>query len=38
MGLARGTETPALTWMPTTKGITDVRNVVRELLGRIAGA
>ena len=38
MGLARGTETPVLTWMPTTKGITDVRNVLRELLARIVGA
>lgn len=38
MGLARGTETPALTWMPTSKGITDVREILRELLGRFAGA
>lgn len=38
MGLARGAETPALTWVPTTSGITEVRNVVHELLGRLAGA
>jgi len=38
MGLARATETPALTWMPTTRGMADVRNVLRELLARIAGA
>ena len=38
MGLALGTETRVLTWMPTSKGITDLRNVLRELLGRIAGA
>ena len=38
MGLARGTETAALTWMPTSKGITDVREILRELLGRVAGA
>ena len=38
MGLARDTELPALTWIPTTKGITDVRHIVRELLGRLAGA
>jgi len=38
MGLARGTETAALTWMPTSKGITDVREILREWLGRLAGA
>ena len=38
MGLARGTETAALTWMPTSKGITDVREILREVLGRLAGA
>lgn len=38
MALARGTETPALTWMPTSKGITEVREILRELLGRVAGA
>lgn len=38
MGLARGTETPALTWMPTSEGITQVRSIVREWLARAAGA
>lgn len=38
MGLAHGTETAALTWMPTSKGTTAVRDVLRELLGRLAGA
>ena len=38
MGLARGNELPALTWLPTGAGAIDVRHVLRELLGRIAGA
>jgi len=38
MGLARNVDTPALAWMPTSKGFTDVRSIVRELLGRAAGA
>ena len=38
MGLAHGTETAALTWMPTSKGTTAVCDVLRELLGRLAGA
>ena len=38
MGLARGVEAPSLTWVPTTRGITEVRNILHELLGRIAGA
>jgi uncharacterized SAM-binding protein YcdF (DUF218 family) len=38
MGLAQETELPALDWMPTSQGITDVRNVLREWLGRVAGA
>ena len=38
MGLARSTETTALTWMPTSKGFADVREVLRELLGRLVGA
>lgn len=38
MGLARGTETAVLTWMPSSKGVSDVREVLRELLGRLAGA
>ena len=38
MGLARNVEPAALTWIPSTHGITEVRNIVRELYGRIAGA
>ena len=38
MGLARNTETPTLAWMPSSKGATDVRSILRELLGRLAGA
>jgi uncharacterized SAM-binding protein YcdF (DUF218 family) len=38
MGLARNTETPTLQWLPSAKGTTDVRNILRELLGRLAGA
>jgi uncharacterized SAM-binding protein YcdF (DUF218 family) len=38
MGLARGVEAASLTWIPSTHGITEVRHIVRELLGRIAGA
>jgi uncharacterized SAM-binding protein YcdF (DUF218 family) len=38
MGLARNTELPALEWVPTTLGITQVRNILRELLGRLSGA
>jgi uncharacterized SAM-binding protein YcdF (DUF218 family) len=38
MGLARAVEPASLTWLPSTHGITEVRNIVRELLGRIAGA
>ncbi|MES2992518.1 MAG: YdcF family protein [Pseudomonadota bacterium] len=38
MGLARGTELPVLNWLPSTKGLTDVRHVLREWLGRVAGA
>ena len=38
MGLARAVESPALTWIPSNHGITEVRNIVHELFGRIAGA
>ena len=38
MGLARGLETPALAWIPTGAGATEVRQILRELLGRLAGA
>ena len=38
MGLARNTETQALQWMPSSRGFGDVRSILRELLGRLAGA
>lgn len=38
MGLARNVETPTLQWMPSSKGLTDVRSILRELLGLLAGA
>ena len=38
MGLARDNELPTLAWVPTGSGATDVRRVLRELLGRLAGA
>lgn len=38
MGLARGLEGPALTWLPTNSGIVDVRNIVREWVGRVVGS
>ena len=38
MGLARNLETPALRWIPSAKGNTDVRNILRELLGRLVGS
>ena len=37
MGLARGTETGALTWMPSAKGTDQVHAALREILGRLAG-
>ncbi|MES3013588.1 MAG: YdcF family protein [Pseudomonadota bacterium] len=38
MGLARNLEAPVLRWLPSSGGMTDVRSIVRELLGRLAGA
>ncbi|HWH84918.1 MAG TPA: YdcF family protein [Burkholderiaceae bacterium] len=38
MGLARGNELPVLRWMPSSDGFRDVRAVLREALGRLAGA
>ncbi len=38
MDLARGTETSSLTWMPTTAGLKQVREDVRELVGKWVGA
>jgi uncharacterized SAM-binding protein YcdF (DUF218 family) len=33
MGLARSAELPSLMWLPSTKGVVDVRNMLRELVG-----
>lgn len=38
MGLAQRLEQPALSWIPSAAGTTDVRNILRELLGRALGA
>ena len=38
MGLARNTERPVLDWMPSTQGFGLMRQVVRETVGRLAGA
>ena len=38
MGLAQNAEVSALSWIPTAEGTTDVRAMLRELLGRAAGA
>jgi uncharacterized SAM-binding protein YcdF (DUF218 family) len=38
MGLAQNVEMPALSWIPTGDGASDVRAILRELLGRVAGA
>jgi uncharacterized SAM-binding protein YcdF (DUF218 family) len=38
MGLARAADGPVLMWIPTAGGFADVRQVLRELLGRLAGA
>jgi len=38
MGLARRQIRPALDWMPSSRGFTEMRQVLREWLGRLAGA
>lgn len=38
MGLSKGNELPALAWIPSSRGTTEVREILRELLGRLAGA
>ena len=38
MGLAQGNELPALAWIPSSAGMTEVRQTLRELLGRLVGA
>lgn len=38
MGLAKHVDRTALDWLPTSSGVTDVRNILREIVGRWAGA
>ena len=38
MGLARKLESPVLEWMPSTRGFNEMRQVLRELVGKVAGA
>jgi uncharacterized SAM-binding protein YcdF (DUF218 family) len=38
MGLAKNVDLRSLEWVPTSSGMTDVRNILRELIGRWAGA
>lgn len=38
MGMALRAEQSALDWIPTTAGATNVRHILRELLGRLMGA
>jgi uncharacterized SAM-binding protein YcdF (DUF218 family) len=38
MGLARRLQGPALAWIPSSPGATHVRDVLREAIGRLAGA
>jgi uncharacterized SAM-binding protein YcdF (DUF218 family) len=38
MGLARRLERPALEWMPSSRGFNQMRVVLRELVGKAAGA
>ena len=38
MGLAQDTELPALRWIPSARGTTEVRTILHELLGLLAGA
>ena len=38
MGLARRVESPALEWLPSSRGFSLMRQVLRELLGKVVGA
>jgi len=38
MGLARRVEAPALTWIPSTEGYTQMRHVLHEIAGLAAGS
>ncbi len=38
MGLARVQDSPSLDWLPSSRGFTEMRQVLREVIGRLAGA
>ena len=38
MGMSQRLERPALSWIPSAAGVVDMRNILRELLGRLFGA
>lgn len=38
MGMAQAVDTPALRWLPTGEGMQRVRDALREVIGRLAGA
>ena len=38
MGLARRLESPTLEWLPSSRGFSQMRQTLRELIGRLAGA
>ena len=38
LGLARRNDTPVLDWIPSPSGLVEVRQILRELAGRLAGA
>ena len=38
LGLARRNDTPVLDWIPSPTGVVEVRQILRELAGRLAGA
>ena len=38
MGLARRVESPALEWLPSSRGFSLMRQMLRELLGKVVGA
>lgn len=38
LGLARKLESPTLEWMPSARGFSQMRQVLREAIGRVAGA
>lgn len=38
MGLAQQVQLPVLRWIPTAEGFSDVRSILREIAGKLAGA